>query len=224
MRGLLHRLASRASGTAVLVRTDARLPFSGWAFERGPGRGGARGIEASIGDEPRQSTSGRWDEPHAPADLQGASVQARGVVGDPRAAPMRRAEGSAVDPINRDRGITEVSGSKPGASTVSLETGDASDHSPRQQSPEPMLAARATLEPKPSNIDRQRSPTPEASVGLRRDPSPLLSPQPPEHLTRVTANKSIPAGLPGGVPPLGATEDADEIHVHIGRIEVSAVY
>ena len=44
MRGLLHRLAARAAGSAVTLRSDARLPFGGGDLATDAGEASAVGL------------------------------------------------------------------------------------------------------------------------------------------------------------------------------------
>jgi hypothetical protein len=225
MKGLLSRLAARASGTTAAVRSDARLPF-GTVTPPSDDEGHESERPLIAGDDqpgvPNRSPSSlRADEAsfadaraETPPLLQtrahGAILPAAPVAFPPVERqlptdqdwvghhPVRDAE-SMVAPLRRNAvspGTKPLSHKAP-LGAVNLETATASNR-------------RVDVSP--------RSGPDQTSAWTRSEPPVLLPP---------AAIHTAPVRRPADTASLAhsvADSEPNEVHVHIGRIEITAVH
>jgi hypothetical protein len=218
MTGLLHRLAARAAGTTMAVRSDARLPFGG--IEPGPGTAAAVVEPSSVFATPAAM-------PIAPAPLDGSRV-------DPRmpnaAAGTPPPQAPRADPAPS---VAAHPGRDPRASFP-----DAAPRTVTEAVPPPMVemvidhgrASRSRAESAAESAHRSAAPLALDAAGrpgaalVVRDP-PLLIP------LAVSDRAPVPTAVaPAAIPTaLGAAQNAaraepGDVHIHIGRVEVTAVH
>lgn len=213
MTGLLHRLAARAHGSAWSVQSDARLPFAAEGLEAAP----AQAAQAPQG-APLPLL-----QPAAPALTPAQPAQA---AVPPTAMPM--------PPARLQQAPWQAPARAPSAATgpqVALPP-----HSPEplvhEAPPPPLFAtqaqpelARPRISPVAATAHTVAAPA-LAPSQPPRDPAPLL----PAHAG--AAPSAIPAGpapsaraaasRAGNGPP--TTHEDTEVHIHIGRIDISAVH
>ena len=195
MKGLLHRLVARATGTMVALRSDARLPFG----------------DAHLGWGEIDDIDGR-SEPPVMAKLMNLAV---GAIAQPdgsmHAAPVPLRDGRSAA-RSADHRAEQQSGASPAAPHSRQATEDLSrDATARPRVGDGAGDAAAQLPPRP------RQPMAFRSNG----PPALLVPEvAPERLAQASDRSDAARGLLGpnaGSPP---AEEPAEVHVHIGRIEV----
>jgi hypothetical protein len=224
MNGLLHRLAARAAGTAVTVRSDARLPYGGgalaWAdmaeVEVAAPREAMQGVTSAEQVLPPQASQPGFAEPRP----------LRPIIVPQAAAPEQAAEPPlAVNPHDAE------------ASAVGAVPAVAGRPEP------PMLlridepSARSPVLSEPTRTERpgepQRSSRTSSSVRVRDAVTPAARAQAdPAPLMPLTADRSTPSAPPAaphraaGPPaaPVSAADEPNEVHIHIGRIDVTAVH
>ncbi|MFT3815304.1 MAG: hypothetical protein QM740_18330 [Acidovorax sp.] len=215
MTSLLQRLAARATGSAWTVRSDARLPFA-----NAPGIVETQAVEPLrpvIVPHPAQAGEGRvaMSPQHvAPTTTKPAhgawplAAHAQQQAAAAQAPPAPIAPWSEQTPVTATW-IDVASAKSPGLDDVALTNG---------------------LDPTPTamrHVPLTRSQSPAAQA----DPAPLLpvvgearnAPAAP-HARTATTNPGIP--LPAFTPlrqPSPAPAEPAEVHVHIGRIEVTAI-
>jgi hypothetical protein len=218
MKGLLHRLAARAAGTTVPVRSDARLPFG----------------EANLGWGEMDDIEGR-PEPLVMAAAMSPTARAHEA-----SRPSAQPDGSShAAPVPMHHGRSTASAPDLGADLrLSAPTrSPAAPFVPAGDS-DPGLPARAVEHLSPdatqappggddaSEVATQLSPPsrrPEVAFRLNGLP-PLLMPgiaaERPSSPSGMVAAVRGPLGSDAGTP---AAEEPSEVHIHIGRIEVTAV-
>lgn len=222
MNGLLHRMAARAAGTAVAVRSDAGLAYAGGGV--GLGDTGEVDTHFAMAPEPlaqmaRASTAHEHEQKTRPADLPVVAVTAltpsphvtgsndAGAVRDaslvaPSAGVTPRVDSappSAIDEAQLVRPPSQVEPLMPPNPPAGLESGAKATHTPRDVAlSSPMMQAD---EPAPL-MPRAARPIPLGPV-----------PQP--------ANRR--SALPQGSNATQSEVDT-EVHIHIGRIDVTAVH
>jgi hypothetical protein len=228
VKGLLHRLAARAAGATAAVRSDARLPLGRTSF----GRDAAHAVaEQSFAVDVRVPAPGASAVFAQPRD---------GLAGDtaPTLTPM-------LDPPPR-RPQTPPADASPSAapdtrSAAHALLGDASPPNPNPNPP-PRLVDSTPADPGHAS-GRARSttesagrssalPTPEAlrsdvAAPFVREPSlliPLAVPHPavPPAITAPAITRR--PGVTNSTTHAVASEEPSEVHIHIGRIEVTAVH
>ena len=215
MKGLLHRLAARAAGTAVPVRSDVRLAFGGGDFADG------EGIETAPMRQPSLI---------APAVVE---LRAERPIEPPReASPALIVEGSVPHPI----AMQPASVPAPARTREPVQHSSDAERVADESPPPPLMPA--------SPIGRQGVERREAPAAIA-EPAPPEAPsdraashnvQGPEPLMpmvardRAVVSPSAPATTlrigtrpPSAVAPEAADEPT-EVHIHIGRIDVTAVH
>jgi hypothetical protein len=212
MKGLLHRLAARAVGRAVPVRADARLSFGAagldWADagEQAPSVGRPAVGEREQGRRDSEPvTQPRGDAAPAAPDLF-EPRQAR-----PLEPPLVRGASAQIPPSAPGQGAPretlEVSAEGAGFVTTLL-VASSSD------SPD-------TVVPRPSSESRD---TARNLPGLALPPA-LRPAAPPAQSNAAFSvppvSHSPPAAARQG--SAGAGDDRTEVHIHIGRIDVTAL-
>jgi hypothetical protein len=228
VNGLLHRLAARATGTTVQVRSDARLPFGGITPRRGDLLDTAEQASASDVRAPVSSASMASVQPHdelqsgTPAPTTAPSLHqrpARRADTLPWVAQTEPGDVHAIQPTaaplaerSTSQNLTQllvdgVSGEAAYATTLQA----ASRHEPDSRSVaahahEALIDGTARFIGHPSLLmpltDSTRSPvSPIGAAGAPRQP----------------------AGLTFSAHAI-ASDEPNEVHIHIGRIEVTAVH
>ncbi len=179
MTGLLHRLATRAAGTAWTVRSDVRPPYGAEGFNRPQDNTALPSTEAAV-PEPRPTE-------------QAALVKA----GPEQAVPPRARSLAAAVPPDGPQPAAAAPAPDARADTVAAIA--------------PMASLRTS--------DRPRSPPPLRS----EEPAPLLPPR------SSTSDRAAPQALRGAtglaIRPAahGGAGQETEVHIHIGRIDVTAL-
>jgi hypothetical protein len=236
MKGLLHRLAERAAGSGVQVRSDARLPYGWegleWRADPEPGPSVLPHEEASDHDESFGAAPDTGTARERPGRERVRNVHARresersvepfeaGKEMDAPAEPERTMQRDATPFARRFAQGNELRGARGSAQAFERARIDV---------PPPMLppqALRAT--PRGARVTPlapSDTPSPAAST---REPRPAAPrPTPGARVPREAADASSMPGAARLAPraPVSATpsEEATEVHIHIGRIEVSAV-
>lgn len=229
MNGFLHRLAQRANGTARLAGATAAAS-AGWSPQPSaavalspaapasdPGNTGIAGKEPAAGASPR-SGSHRTVEtpPHAASRIAPSAPAPRGL------PPGQGTPGPDTDrtaPISPDRGRPARAGNS--AQGRHAPTADGPHRFEAQ--PAPGDRARPEMAPRPpgraeasADTDRHRPPQPDAFA----DMAPMLVPAAPA--TRTPAHAPAWAQDRARVATR-QVEETTEVHVSIGRIEVTAL-
>ncbi|AMP37653.1 hypothetical protein [Ralstonia solanacearum] len=234
MIGLLQRLAARAAGTATVIRSNVRLPFAGGDFSAPDGVAGwptAEMPQHEAGPPHRAgpAPAARMHEPIAAAPRQAWPQPIRGI------RPI------AVAPTHP----THVS--QPGPQDdARLFTSLAADAATPSDARHPQHEAPAPTEPAANPLPGTPGADP-AMPGVRHRPAlPASSPAPPHSHVRplmppashtAVTTSALPqpqalARLPARLQPAPAADSMEaasaareptEVHIHIGRIEVTAV-
>jgi len=209
MSGLLQRLAARATGTAWTVRSDARLPFA----------------TASTGAPAHGDGLPAWP----PSPENAASPQAPA---DPMAPPRRHAAapGAQAPGLPPQAAATPPHPEPPPLLQPPIAARPGLVHGAARPAPfaETPLIASTHADPlgAPPHVEQatpspHRAATPREAFSLQADPAPLLPPRAASP-TRPAANMpSTPAAVPRPAP--AAADTSTEVHIHIGRIEVTAL-
>lgn len=229
MKGLLHRLAARAAGTAARVRSDVRLPFGGGGW----GEPVETQLDASALSLPAHAPS-RAQAPtgHAPA---GPTVVAP--------APMAELRASPGSVLAADAGPPAFQAPEPHARRAATETSGDERMPPRLLAKGPDPRAHVDTPAQREDVETRREPAavaPQPPSSARRAAPVISAPSTSRHgrveptrLMPAAAQRQPPAApvsMAGQVawaahpPPRAATaEEPTEVHVHIGRIDVTAV-
>jgi hypothetical protein len=234
MKGLLHRLAARAAGTAVPVRSDVRQPFGGaglgWseatdteadAGRPAPAVAGARHAEAKGAPPGRSVARTKEDAPAPMVDEPAAHVVQAAAVhsfGDAIATPSARHE-AAAGTVAAERLPPRLVDGPPVVAAVTNAPAERIEAEPGVQPP----------------MNEPPHPFGQATPGIGSKPMPWR----PE---RTEPTRLMPAAEPSQTPAAGLsaarapawaahppaqavkTEEPTEVHVHIGRIDVTAVH
>lgn len=230
MKGLLHRVAARAAGTTLAVRSDARLPNAGSLYA-----GGAPAV-ADVDDAGAQfpATLASLTRMPSASIAHNAEVLMRSVdTGDLET----HVDATRTRPLVAE--LTEVAGLRDTA-TIVPHVRDASRVASQQQSssiePQTMMplasevshSSRSALtatsvEPEVLQGRRQVSTTASATMRVN-EPVPLmpLAP-PPTPLSPVAPPSTRRSASSQGNAATQADGDT-EVHIHIGRIDVTAVH
>jgi hypothetical protein len=235
MIGLLHRLAARAAGTARSVRSDARLPYGGgalpWADAPRPlpvGLSQARAPGPGRQASPTGSRPGRSDpRPVTPA----APLTAIRAEAPPKVAPP-----VGHEPVDEFEAGTPREREPPLGADKLLSIQD-------------KLPLPATEGRQPAEHHHRNPPEPvsEGDTSVASDvalehveTAPALTPAEPVAHLSLMAERSAPGlTLPPAMrfplpaspqavfprePAAASSDEAAEVHIHIGRIEVTAVH
>ena len=234
MNGLLHRVAARAAGTSVPVRADARLPYavgaSGWG-EAGEAEADPRATASASSALPAAPVP----SPFHPATLQEEPVEPGALVDAMRARSLSVAA-PILTAVERDAlpataGVSNDSGTKMSVHGVFGELAPIDEvrawSPPMHLLPSMSPTASVSVEARPS---AQLSPH-EAAASARPathfdDPAPLMPrtarPAPLAPVAQPSARRFLPSQ---GASSANAAngDDSTEVHIHIGRIDVTAV-
>src|SRR4051794_40395259 len=251
MKGLLHRLAARAAGTAAPVRSDARLPFGGVNLAWGETDAAPKPLvmtptavarhPAQAHEAARPSTQRDGSEIVAPAPIRDRRLMPspqltlrtnllppvpQGARDDGPSASPTTSPAVPSAPVDQSDPMLSrlVEGRPPDAMQVTPIHAARSDRPARRPleppvpppSPRPGAAMHSNEEP-PLLVPRVATERVAAAVRGPIDPGhddkglPLRS--------RVPATAREPIGPNAGAP---AADESTEVHIHIGRIEVTA--
>lgn len=200
MKGLLHRLAERAAGTAASLRPDARLSY----VDAPPVVAAAEQPELAPAD-------------NGSPDARGSAVPAPMWPAMPAGRTSTAAATGTGRPVFTDQGAAAV-GPRP----------HGHEGRPITPSPAPPLLARAPQAvPSRVTVPAAQPPTPVPHAPGRAD-SAGHNPVPWDEPVRLVATDApadampMPSLRPSASMPAAA--EPTEVHVHIGRIEVTAVH
>jgi hypothetical protein len=208
MNGLLRRLAARATGTSVAVRSNARLGVGALGFT--PSQG-ATGAESSLTFEAREADPS-YDRGRAP----GVAATSQ----HPPTPPIERAAWpglSGPSPIGEARTDDDVLRQPASAPPPLVDEVVEARRVP--SATDVPFVTRDSVAPRAVDV-------PDAASGVRvvREPPLLVS------LTGVTREGTDPPSprpasrsAEGPAPALGRADDTD-VHIHIGSIEVTAAH
>jgi hypothetical protein len=214
MKGLLHRLAERAAGSATLLRPNARAGYGAAAMELGADM--VDGVPA-----------GQPAAPSAPSDQAMASKQ-RPHINEP-AVPMAssrdhpapfasREAASLVQSTGGDIDATPLRTESASPSVQAASTGPQAQMSSREIEVATTVPSQPDVEPEMLVAPRAESIPVDAPAPRRNEPQPTrLLP-----LTATRPPRTVASSLPA--QRSGATDDSTEVHIHIGRIDVTAVH
>lgn len=222
MTGLLHRLASRAIGSARTVRSDARLPFASETWGHAAIETQAPPTEPATLLQPSTAVL-------APHSLAGETTEATAQLHAPNAPRWQQQQ--------QKQQLT--AGQAPATEPPNAQTSAAATpHSTRQHHQQPF----ATDAPLPAQPPGKRTvlpqPTPSAPATSRpvavhphtvpafaqNEPEPLLPPM-SAHSVAASAGLAPRAHLGAWASTAqSAARDDTEVHIHIGRIDVTAVH
>lgn len=217
MTGLLHRLAARANGTAWSVRSDSRLPFATEGLETAP----------TLAAQPPQAEPMPQPQPAMPNAAGPAQVAGAPTAVPPTPMlPSRLQQAPWPAPPNAPSAAPRPQAALRHGSLDPL----ANDAPSPPQLPTPHAtgtqpAAAMSLASPLAPAARSAQPPAFTPFTQQRDPAPLL----PDHqgaapsaMPASPATHARAATWAGSVPP-AAREDT-EVHIHIGRIDVTAVH
>ena len=216
MKGLLHRLAARAAGSAIAARSDAHIPFANSRVRAGVAEPRLEQSLAIAESAPApiatDASTAPFEAAFAPAPLvaaplprifarQAVSIEVSGDVRGPWADPSPSTLEARVPPQLVESGPAGDAH----ASSFHIEPSiRPMDRAPAQHSA-PALHSERVAAP-------VRVPTllmPETATNT----PPRLAPLAP------TTTRAITGGM--HAPP---RDEPNEVHIHIGRIEVTAVH
>jgi hypothetical protein len=210
MTGLLHRLAARATNDGWTVRSDARLPFGAHALGQAP------------------DTAPRL------VDAAGPATRAQVRAGPGTTAPATAVPPQAALPPARTPGAAARPGSQ-GAQGAQDMAAVPAPLMPAAAEPAAQHAARgaATLAPPearpgaatPAMAFLRTDDRPRLSQSLSEEPALLMPPQPStagHAAPQAQAVQGAAAFAIRAAPQAGASGET-EVHIHIGRIEVTAL-
>lgn len=222
MKGLLHRLAARAAGTMVAVRSDSRLPFGG----AGLGRGAADAVvEKSLAMDvgvPAPSTFAALVEPP-----DGSAIDAPKPMLVPSPQRLQKSPakaGPSVAPkVQRDEH----------AHSSDVSTRNSHPTRPRLLDGTPAATGHASYRTEPTSEFTLRSGSSSASEALRSDVAARSVEEPSLLIPLAVSHGAVLSGM---TPPATrrqpaapnshtvASTEPSEVHIHIGRVEVTAVH
>jgi hypothetical protein len=241
MNGLLHRLAARAMGNAVSVRSNARLPYGGgapiWADTAASEFGEAPKHPAP---RPRMPQPGQIGPELPPR----TAVQAAWATGPGEASPAMasRVEHDPIDePTPGIRALPEQPPGKAVQTAWSTSSGEVpagmASRIARESIDEPAPGVAAFSEqPLLVRTEAPLATRSEPSTGHGHRPSVAWVPTELNLLMPPAADRSAFAppmrSAMGATPQLArwsqagadVSEEAAEVHIHIGRIDVTAVH
>ncbi|CAN7712138.1 hypothetical protein LJR290_005960 [Variovorax sp. LjRoot290] len=215
MTGLLHRLAQRAAGNAWTVRSDVRLPFGANGLDRPQDDTAPPLMEAAVSKtrvpaRPRPpepaSLATAGSEQAVPPLVQSPAVAAQ--AGRAQPVEAEAAAPKAPMPITRQSAATRT----PVATTT-----------PAQPPGAPAVPAAAM----PIMASLLTPARPQSTPPPRREePAPLLPPQPSTagHAAPLAPTVRGPAEFALRPAPQAAASQETEVHIHIGRIDVTALH
>lgn len=222
MKGLLHRLAGRATGTTVTVRSDARLALGGLGpvhSEADAAGGPSLAFETGRAVQSAQTpATARADasQDHLPAPIIGPAppgLQA------PRFEPApwsdASAGGHAGEALSDAAVLNLPATAPPRLVDYSMDRGPVSP-----------LRSDPVFEPPDRSADPHRPEglRPETAIRVVREPALMI---PLTIADRTPVPGPIAGALaraPGGVAQHSGRSEEPDVHIHIGCVEVTAVH
>lgn len=205
MTGLLHRLAQRATGCAWTVRSDVRLPF------------GADGLDRPHDETVPPLMEAAVPQTHAPARPRPAEP----------ASLVTAAPGQAMPPRGQSPAVAAQPGrAQPVEAEAAAQRTPVATTPPAQPPGAPGAAAvPATAMPTMASPQTPARP-PSTPPPRREEPAPLLPPQPGAagHAAPLAQTVRGPAAFALRPAPQTAASPETEVHIHIGRIDVTALH
>ena len=205
MTGLLHRLAQRATGSAWTVRSDLRLPFGAKGLEQPQDDAAAPLIQAPVAGAhatawPRSAATTAPPAPTGPALAQQAeAVLPRAPMPPTREpAPMRAPLASAA-PAQP----SEAAGATAAAARAVAV---------------PAIAAALHAPQRPRTLPPQGGAEPALLLPTQRNTAAHATP------LHETVRGPGAFALRHHAPQSAAAGQETEVHIHIGRIEVTALH
>ena len=243
MKGLLHRLAARATGTAVPIRSDARLPFG----ESSLGRHSSADIPQAFEEAPTIDTSAPPSQVPTATRTDSQSTSPRRTIDRSSQDPPASREHAHVTTIVEahapppatarpaERTVTQPPGERtfpPGLplplvdSELTATANVVTSHEPTSSR---SSALRQREPPVPTEAPRTSSepslllPAEGSDLPTFRTVTPYLGPL-TQQMSSLTSHMS-PRQPTGRIsmPQTPSNEQATEVHIHIGRIDVSSV-
>jgi hypothetical protein len=215
MKGLLHRLAERAAGSATLLRPNTRAGYGATATELGADMAGGlsagqSAVPTALADQAALSKQ----RPHT----NEAAVAMASSRDDP--APLVSRE--AVSPVQSTVGDIGATSLRTEAAPPSVQVASAGPHAQMPsrgiETAPTAVPRQADVEPEILVVSRVGSTHVDAAASHRNEPQPTrLLP-----LAATTPPRTVASAIPAQRP--GATDDSTEVHIHIGRIDVTAVH
>jgi hypothetical protein len=245
MNGLLHRLAARAAGSAILVQSNARLPHGGgslhWTAAAETAQTMPTAAPRSVREDamppldPIQPTPVASALPLSDTDLPHAEMAVPAHASCPAAdggmqrhTPLPLAEPQiGHEPRPRAGTVTPLAAAPPSDVAMQAVPGSLQVPTPAQRIPITDVPLAASPQP-PMTVVRA---APNAVVAPPLVPAPLL----PQAKAGTAAVATLPAAVAQAIrPPSGVdvgwpqrvttvADKATEVHIHIGRIDVTAV-
>lgn len=217
MTGLLQRLAARATGSAWALRSDARLPFAGMQ----------RMLETQAFEPPDWSTAYDTTQPgegHHPTPRQvmpSAAMTAQSHTPPPdRPEPIDVQEPSDTEhaPGHRRAALTRQTQTLPQTQARPTASPGLGDTVHAASTSVAGTVTTPAFVPLAAQVPAARM---AQNPAAQRDPAPLL-PASPARALHTGTPRAAHALDPSRQPSPPAAEPA-EVHVHIGRIEVTAI-
>jgi hypothetical protein len=234
VKGLLHRLAARAAGATAAVRSDARLPLGRTSF----GRDAAHAVaEQSFAVDVRVPAPGASAVFAQPRDsLAGDTAPMPMLDRPPRRLQTPPADASpSAAPDTRSAAHALLGDASPPSPNPSPPLNPPPNPPPRLVDSTPADPGHASGRARSTTESAGRSsalPTPEAlrsdvTAAFVREPSlliPLAVPHPaaPPAITAPAITRR--PGVTNSTTHAVASEEPSEVHIRIGRIEVTAVH
>jgi len=230
MKGLLHRLAARATGTALPVHSNARLPFSDidmtWIGDTpGPDDTPPPGTQdGTIASAPAPvATAGTPAETGMPQDVTEPApmlpdfhetASHRPAVATPSALPERTDRSGSPVPSEHPAIRARV------AATEAKETFRESPHAGTDSRPRTDTTETATS----TGPERQAGRHDRHAVHAPFTAPPPMMPPAPVSTTAPTPLIQHPRIAQPEAPVTRPGDEPHEVHIHIGRIEVTAAH
>ncbi|MDM0112220.1 hypothetical protein QTI66_08665 [Variovorax sp. J22R133] len=227
MNGLLHRLAARASGTAVLVRSDARLPNARAGLPWNDNADAGQEVEAAVNEKAaaqREVTRSRAAPPVAKASPAERATAAKPASAADKPAALDVAGPQTVRAPNAPQAL-RPSVAQPAMQHVPMF--GRIDDSPSTDAASAQQPTTAAVQQAPAKPHQRAADHPDATpvAPMHRSPTPLMPSRPAVEATqpalRTNPQRDTWQQAASRTP---ATEgQGAEVHVHIGRIEVTAL-
>ena len=215
MKGLLHRLADRAAGSATLLRPNARAGYAAapMQFETD------MGLPADRPAMPTTPAAQAMTSQHRPQTNAAAVPMA-----SPRDHAAAISSREAALPVQSTDADIDPAPLRPPAEatppSVQAESAGAQLQMPSREIEVAIVGVPRRLDAEPDILvaPRAESTSIDAPALHRTEAQPthLLPP------TAATPPRTAVAPLPAQRP--GASDDSTEVHIHIGRIDVTAVH
>ena len=232
MTGLLHRLAARANGSAWTVRSDARLPFASETWGQAAIETPAPPTEPVALLQPSAAALA----PHSPAAEAGEPTEPSAKLHAPDALPLQQQKQHQKP--QQQHAFGQGLASEPSHALMPVPAMPHSTVQLHQQHQQPFATDAPLPTQPPGHRTALPQPAPDATAASRpvaahphtapafaqNAPEPLL---PPVSAHSVAASAGLaPRANPGAWAATAqpAAREDTEVHIHIGRIDVTAVH